>query len=46
MVKLNKIYTIKSGADATHLWIYIAMPLLGGAAAALVFKAQHGTTAD
>ncbi len=40
------ISAIKSGADATHLWIYVAMPLLGGALAAITFKAQHGTIAD
>jgi aquaporin Z len=40
------VSAIKTGADASHLWIYIAMPLLGGAAAAVVFKAQHGNSAD
>ncbi|HMN42214.1 MAG TPA: aquaporin [Phycisphaerales bacterium] len=43
---IGLVSTIKTGADATHLWIYIAMPLLGGALAALTFKAQHGATAD
>jgi aquaporin Z len=37
---------IVTGGSFQHLWLYIVGPLAGGAAAAFVFKFQHGTAED
>jgi aquaporin Z len=37
---------LTGGGGLEHLWLYLVGPLAGGAAAAMVFRMQHGTSAD
>ncbi len=40
------LYAAMKGESITHAWLYVIGPCTGAAVAALVFKLQHGTSAD
>jgi aquaporin Z len=42
----NLVHLSLGGGSVQHVWLYIVGPLAGGALAALVFRAQHGSSAD
>jgi aquaporin Z len=40
------LFALIKGASITHAWMYVVGPCMGAVVAALVFKLQHGTSAD
>ena len=40
------LFAAIKGVSITHAWLYIVGPFLGAAVAAVVFRIQHGTSAD
>ncbi len=40
------LFAAIKGESITHAWLYIVGPFLGAAIAAIVFRMQHGTSAD
>jgi len=42
-VGLNLVHGMLTGSAMSHMWLYIAGPLVGGALAALVFRMQEGS---
>ena len=42
----NLVHMAVEKGSLAHVWLYIVGPFAGGALAAIVFRLQHGTTAD